>query len=348
MEQRPSVFIHIVTWNSQESIAECIEAAAAQDGYTLGDNLLIHVTDNASKDETVARVAACLRTGISLERNTENLGFCAAHNQGVTEVLQSGYAAFLVLNPDVGLGKDCLTSMVKKLCVEDRVGLVTPKLLRALPSLEAIYPHVLDAAGMHLTRACRHFDRGAGDWDRGQFEKGEFVFGGTGACLLIARDCVVDLCIPKKIADDEVYDIYPQLRARATEREQLFDEAFFAYREDADLSWRAKRFGWRCWYEPKACATHVRLVTPERRMSLPVILNKYSVRNRFLLQMNNWRWSDGLVFFLWGIVIRNLIVLVGVIIWERTSYEGLREAYRLAPRARRIRRWIRSLRRYQS
>jgi GT2 family glycosyltransferase len=344
MEQRPSVFIHIVTWNSQESIAECIEAAAAQDGYTLGDNLLIHITDNASTDETLARVAACVRSGISLERNTDNLGFCAGHNQGVTEFLRSGFAAFLVLNPDVGLRRDCLTSMAKKLCVEERVGLVTPKLLRALPSLEAIYPPVLDAAGMHLTRACRHFDRGAGDWDRGQFEKGEFVFGGTGACLLLSRDCVVDLCIPKSISDEEVFAIYPQLRSGSSERRQLFDEAFFAYREDADLSWRAKQSGWRCWYEPKASATHVRVVTPERRLSLPAILNRYSVRNRFLLQINNWRLRDGLLFFVWGIIIRNLVVLSGVLLWERTSLEGIKEAYRLAPRARRIRRWMRSQR----
>jgi hypothetical protein len=82
------------------------------------------------------------------------------------------------------------------------------------------------------------------------------------------------------------------------------------------------------------------VVTPERRTSLPAILNRYSVRNRFLLQINNWRWRDGLVFFVWGIIIRNVVVIVGVLVWEKTSIEGLRDAWRLAKRAREIRRWL--------
>jgi GT2 family glycosyltransferase len=150
----------------------------------------------------------------------------------------------------------------------------------------------------------------------------------------------VDLCIPKTISDESVYAIYPQLRAEASQRTQLFDEAFFAYREDADLSWRARRKHWRCWYEPRARAAHVRVVTPERRGSLPAILNRYSVRNRFLLQLNNWRLRDGVLFFLWGIIVRNLMVFFGVLLWERSSLEGIKEARMLARRARSIHRWI--------
>lgn len=342
MQQRPSVLIHIVTWNSAESIVPCLERIYKQEGFTLGENLFVRITDNASSDETVALVEGALRAGVVLHRNQENFGFCAAHNQGVREFLHADYTALLILNPDVGLEPTCVRTMVEKLSAQDRIGLITPKLYRALPSLEAIYPNVLDAAGMILTRSCRHFDRGAGDWDRHQFERGEFVFGGTGACLMISRECAFDLCLPRSISNEEVYAIYPHLRAGAADRLQLFDEAFFAYREDADLSWRAKRRRWKCWYEPTAHGNHVRVVTPERRASLPAILNKYSVRNRFLLQMNNWRLREGLVFFIWGIIIRNVIVVAGVLVWEKTSIEGLREAWRLSKRALAIRRWLAS------
>jgi hypothetical protein len=84
----------------------------------------------------------------------------------------------------------------------------------------------------------------------------------------------------------------------------------------------------------------VRVVTPERRGSLPPILNRYSVRNRFLLQLNNWRLRDGVLFFLWGIIVRNLMVFFGVLLWERSSLEGIREARLLARRAWSIHRWI--------
>jgi GT2 family glycosyltransferase len=345
MEQRPAVFIHIVTWNSEDAIEACLKRAAEQEGFVLGESLFIRVTDNGSKDNTAAVVERCLRPGVSLVRNKDNLGFCGAHNQGVAEFLKRGCAALLVLNPDVGLEPTCLQKMFEGFARAPRVGLITPKLLRALPSLEPIYPHVLDAAGMVLTKSCRHFDRGAGQWERGKGERGEFdsaepVFGATGACVLISRECVADLCIPKTISDAEVHEIYPQLKDGWRERPQLFDEAFFAYREDADLSWRAKRRGWQCWYEPTAVGNHVRVVTPERRKGLPAELNSYSVRNRFLLQMNNWSWREGFVSFMLGIVVRNIVVIVGVYLSERSSIPALHQAKRLAKRAWEIRRQL--------
>jgi GT2 family glycosyltransferase len=340
MEQRPAIFIHIVTWNSAESIAACLERASNQDGFVLGESLFIRVTDNGSTDQTVQIVQGLLQNGISLVQNSENLGFSAAHNQGVQEFLRRGCAAILVLNPDVGLEASCAQRLFEALARGARVGLVTPKLLRALPSLKPIYPHVLDACGMVLTKSCRHFDRGAGEWDRGQFDAAERVFGATGACVLVRRECVVDLCIPKEISDHDVHRIYPQLIQGWRERPQLFDEAFFAYREDADLSWRANRRGWECWYEPLANGNHIRVVTPERRRELPPILNSYSVRNRFLLLINNWSWREGLISFFCGIFVRNIVVTVGVYTRERSSVVGLREAKALARRAFLIRRWI--------
>ena len=48
---------------------------------------------------------------------------------------------------------------------------------------------------------------------------------------------------------------------------EIFDEDFFAYREDADLAWRGRLFGWRALVRAAAVAYHVRRVTPEARQS---------------------------------------------------------------------------------
>jgi hypothetical protein len=58
------------------------------------------------------------------------------------------------------------------------------------------------------------------------------------------------------------------------------------------------------------------------------------------MQINNWRLRDGIILFLWGIIMRNCVVIIGVLIWEQTSIEGLREALRLSKRARAIRKWV--------
>ena len=331
------VLIHIVTWNSADTIARCIDHARAQRGFTLGDDLIIRVTDNASSDDTVQRVRSLGEVnGLELSTNRANLGFCGAHNQGAARCVEGTFDAMLILNPDVGLSPNCLAEMVKALSSESKRGIVTPKLMRAADDLSPLASKTIDAAGMILTPSIRHFDRGSGEVDSGAYERVEEVFGATGACLLISRECILSLALSSQVSDESVWTLYPELKDGSQHRVRLFDEAFFAYREDADLSWRAGRMGWRCVYAPGALATHVRVVTPERRSQLPTILNRLSVRNRFLLQLNNWDLSCGLASLCCGVFLRNALVIVGVLVRERSSIPGLLEAIRLAPRARAI------------
>jgi GT2 family glycosyltransferase len=242
----------------------------------------------------------------------------------------------LILNPDVGLSPTCLGEMLRTLSSETKQGIVTPKLMRAADDLAPLGSKTIDAAGMILTPSIRHFDRGSGEIDSGAYERVEEVFGATGACLLISRECLSALALSPEVSDELVWNLYPELKDGSQGRVRLFDEAFFAYREDADLSWRAGRMGWRCVYTPAAVAAHVRVVTPERRSQLPMILNRLSVRNRFLLQLNNWDLSCGFASLVCGIFLRNVLVIVGVLVREQSSIPGMLEAIRLAPRARAI------------
>jgi GT2 family glycosyltransferase len=41
----------------------------------------------------------------------------------------------------------------------------------------------------------------------------------------------------------------------------LFEERYFAYYEDVELAWRARRAGWRCLYAPQAQVLHVHSAT---------------------------------------------------------------------------------------
>jgi GT2 family glycosyltransferase len=125
---------------------------------------------------------------------------------------------------------------------------------------------------------------------------------------------------------------------------EWFDEDFFAYREDADLAWRAQLFGWNCLYVPSAVARHGRRVTPERRSELPALINYYSVRNRFLLRIKNQTVGHALRF-LPATLLRDLQVIGFVLLKERGSRPALADVVRLWPRTWQKRRAIMSGRR---
>jgi hypothetical protein len=97
--------------------------------------------------------------------------------------------------------------------------------------------------------------------------------------------------------------------------------------------------GWDCLYVPAARAEHVRRVTPERRASLPPEINRYSVRNRFLLRLKNQTLGHA-AWFLLPSLVRDLQVVGYVLVRERSSLPGLVDVARLLPRMLRKRRAV--------
>ena len=71
--------------------------------------------------------------------------------------------------------------------------------------------------------------------------------------------------------------------------DEFFDNDFFAYREDADVAWRAQLMDWKCLYVPyaKVGITSASCAALETAMSWTAKINMHSVKNRFLLRMKN-------------------------------------------------------------
>lgn len=329
-----TILVHIVAWNSSDALLHrSVESIENQD-YT--GKIQIEITDNGSTDGTLAIIGELekLHSHLRVYSNSANLGFCGAHNQAIARFLNGPYDLFLALNPDAFLETTALSHMVAHLQTSSRIGAITPKLLRCTSDGSPSAPPVIDAAGMCLTRSLRHFDRGSGEVDHGQWDVCDNVFGGTGACLLLTRGCVEDLLL-YETSDTRtaLLGIFPQLADSTMPRNQLFDEAFFAFREDADLAWRMQIRGFDCAYVPSALAYHVRRVVPERRSELPDVINRHGVRNRFLLQLNNLPLRMPIGVFLNGVLARNLIVFLAVLFYERASLGAIREILCLSKRA---------------
>lgn len=297
------VTIGIVTWNSAPFLPCCLDAVRAQ----THPQIELLVADNASADGT--RAILDQRTAPDERRLFPgNRGFSAAHN---ALIAQSRGAYYLALNPDVRLHPEFVARLVAALEPRPAVGSAAGKLRRQDP------PDVLDSAGIVMRPSQRHLDRGADERDVGQYDREELVFGVSGAAGFYRRAMLDDVRIGS----------------------EYFDEDFFAYREDADLAWRAQLLGWDCLYVPGAEARHIRRVTPERRGALPPEINRYSVRNRFLLRLKNQTAGHALRF-LGPALLRDLQVVGYVLAVERTSIGALADVVRLLPRTWRKRRTV--------
>lgn len=252
-------------------------------------DLEIIVVDNNSADESVSLISGHAHHVI---RNDTNRGFSAAVNQ----IIALARGEFVqLLNPDAFLEPDYIARLVAALdAAGPEFSMATGKLLRVGGGI--------DSMGIRMTRTGRHLDiTGDRHPATGTFE----VFGVSGAAAMYRMSFLREVAI-----DGEI-----------------FDEDFFAYREDADLAWRGRLFGFRAMCVPEAVAYHVRRVTPDRRGQLPAGINMHSVKNRFLLRWKN----EGAYLALRNApfeLARDAVVLAAAVTVERSSFPALRWLWR--------------------
>jgi hypothetical protein len=117
----------------------------------------------------------------------------------------------------------------------------------------------LDGAGDVLRGSGLPYRLGHGEVDRGQFERERFVFGACAAAALYRRGLFEDI--------------------------GLFDEDFFAYCEDADVSFRAQLAGYGCLYVPRSVVYHVGSVSTGGKRSATA--TRLGARNSVSLLVKN-------------------------------------------------------------
>jgi GT2 family glycosyltransferase len=233
----------VVTHGHAATIERCLRAL--REAAPPGAEVLL--LDNASADGT----AALARTvpGVRVHETGANLGFSAAMNLGIRAARSP---LVLALGPDVLVQRGFFEALVP--------ALGPGAAMAGALLLDLADPARIDDAGTLMTRGRQFKSRGAGEPDQGRYPAGD-VLGVCGGCCLLRRDAAEDLLL-----DGE-----------------LFDEDFFAYKEDVDLGWRAHLLGWTCRFEPRARALHAR---QGGRSGSPFMM-QLSVRNRLLLLLKN-------------------------------------------------------------
>jgi GT2 family glycosyltransferase len=316
MSQAPLVSVIVVSWNSREFLEGCLASVQAQ----THPRVELIVVDNASTDGSPELVEERYPSAL-LVRNPQNLGFCAANNVGLK---RAGGTYILFLNADATLTPRYLEEALRPFSADRRTGMVAGKVLR-------FDHHTLDTTGQILTRSRRVRERGYGEPDRGQYDRPGEVFSVCGAVALVSRVMVDSVSL-----DGE-----------------FFDEDFFAFYEDLDAGWRARRLGWRSVYAPAAVAFHYRGGTQTARregavrrgeMTLrPPAIQAHIVKNRYLAILKNdtlWTFVRDLPFILawdltlWGwLLVRSPRTLP--LVWRQRHLIGRAFAKRRALARRR-------------
>ncbi|MCU0287728.1 MAG: glycosyltransferase family 2 protein [Acidobacteria bacterium] len=211
--------ISIVTFNNENVIRDALNSIEKSTLRQSG-NCMVIVVDNSSSDKTAAIVSQEF-PGVTLV-HSPNRGFSAGHNQIIRYALETtglNPEYHLVMNPDVFFEKDTLEKLVHFMDDEKNIGLIMPKILypdHQIQYLCKLLPTPFDLFGR---RFLPNFFR---ILFKRQFDSYQFK----------DRDYNLPMEVP------HLSGCFMMIRANVFEKVGLFDERFFIYLEDVDMSRR--------------------------------------------------------------------------------------------------------------
>lgn len=310
------ISIHLVTWNGQKYINECLNSILQQ---TFKDYFLL-IIDNGSVDKTVKimeqEYVPVFGAKARLIKNKNNLGFAQAHNQAL---LWTDSEYVLVLNQDVILDEDFLKEIVEFLDKNKQVGSLSAKILvwefaDAQDLKKSNKSDIIDSLGLKIFKSQRAIEIGAGEKDEGQYEETTEIFGVSATCSIYRR----------KALEDVRY------------KDEFFDNDFFSYKEDVDMAYRLKWRGWKSFYLPPAIAYHDRSAKSKEKISeLKIIsqrktkskfINYYSYKNHFFVLIKNLSPRNFRRYFIY-IFFYELKKFIYILFFEWSTLAGLKEFF---------------------
>lgn len=114
------ISLSIVTYNNEDIIEKTINSIVSHlDGKV---NYVLYIIDNNSNDNTVNKISKCSGS-IVLIKNNKNIGFGAAHNV-ILDRIDSKY--HIVVNPDITIANDIIIDMYEYMEEHPDIGLLTP------------------------------------------------------------------------------------------------------------------------------------------------------------------------------------------------------------------------------
>jgi GT2 family glycosyltransferase len=222
MSNRLNISI-VLYHNREEQIKKAIESVLNTDL-----NITLYLVDNSSTDSL--RELERIDKRIVYIFNNSNLGFGKAHNIALKKSIEKNIPYHLVLNPDVYFEKGVLEELYDFMENNKDVGLVMPKVLYPDGNIQylcKLLPKPLDLFGRRFLNL-------------GPFRK-----------IVEKRNEIYEL---RFTGYDKIMEVpylsgcFMFIRTEVLKKVGLFDERFFMYLEDTDLSRRIHRVAKTVYY----------------------------------------------------------------------------------------------------
>lgn len=214
------VAVVLLNWNGFDDTKECLKSLSKQ---SFSDFLTILVDNNSAAKNKDALLSLYKKEykNLHIIKNDKNLGFAGGVNTGIRYALKKDFDLIALLNNDAIADKNWLEELVKAQKREES-GITTGLFLKRDGK-------TIDSTGDQYSVWGLPFPRSRDELTSKAENSGEVFSGSGGNSLYLAS-------MFKEIG--------------------LFDEKFFAYYEDTDISFRAHLYGYKVFYTKKALSYH--------------------------------------------------------------------------------------------
>lgn len=228
-EPRPPIFVVIPNWNGADDLPSAIDAVLAQ-SYK---NLVLVVVDNGSTDNSRKVIQKYQQKDPRVRAiyNDKNYGYTGGMNPGLQLAIEEGATYVAGCNNDATPHKDWLKHLVAFLDTHPKYGTAACKILHA-------DGQTIDSTGDLYTIWGLPYPRGRDESASKQYDTQTEIFGASGGASLY--------------------------RVKMLKESGLFDQDFFAYYEDIDLSFRSQLAGWKIAFVPQSVVYHQQGATSSR------------------------------------------------------------------------------------
>jgi len=214
--QKGTVSVVVVNYNGKAVLSTCLDSVLAQTHRRLE----VVMIDNQSTDGSYEEAVRKYRSTVHIVMNSSNSGYPSALNSGA-DMCAGEYIVFL--NNDAAMHPRAVQELLKVASVRQCFDFFQPKIVLA------DNPDIINSTGISINYC------GFGSLDEGgkrasQSNAMREIGGVHGACFMARRDTFREI--------------------------GAFDNAFFAFYEDTDLSWRALLAGKHVVYVPSAVVYH--------------------------------------------------------------------------------------------